>query len=41
MPAIHTSKPRKNAWVNIHQKRLLDKGKIEKLVVAAPRSIDS
>ena len=31
---------RQNAWIRVHQKRLLDKGKIEKLVVAI-RSIPS
>jgi hypothetical protein len=31
---------RQNAWMKVHQKRLLDKGKIEKLV-GALRSIDS
>jgi hypothetical protein len=29
-----------NAWMKVHQKRLLDKGKIEKLVLAL-RSIES
>jgi hypothetical protein len=36
----HNDELGQKAWINVHQRRLLDKGKIEKLVVSI-RSIDS
>jgi hypothetical protein len=37
---LHPNDPNQKAWMKVHQKRLLDKGKIEKLVLSL-RSVDS